>query len=65
MNFDATKIKDIQADAPKRTGIGEASALIPRGAAGGLPANRDTMPKGGYRFGGSNPALRPNVPKGE
>lgn len=26
---------------------------------------RTTMPKGGYRFGRSNPRLRPSVPEGE
>ena len=26
---------------------------------------RNTMPRGGYRFGASNPALRPIVPAGE
>lgn len=26
---------------------------------------RETMPKGGYRFGASNAALRPVVPKGQ
>lgn len=27
--------------------------------------SRETMPKGGYRFGMSNSALRPTVPKGQ
>ena len=26
---------------------------------------RETMPRGGYMFGASNPRLRPIVPKGE
>ena len=26
---------------------------------------RETMPRGGYRFGASNAALRPVVPKGQ
>jgi hypothetical protein len=30
-----------------------------------LPDKRNTMPKGGYRFGASNAALRPEVPKGQ
>ena len=30
----------------------------------GAPDKRTTFPKGGYRFGASNPALRPEVPKG-
>ena len=30
-----------------------------------MPDRRQTMPTGGYRFGASNPALRPNVPKGK
>lgn len=31
----------------------------------GLADKRETMPRGGYVFGRSNAALRPEVPKGQ